>query len=357
MIENRLDECHSRPLFFPDYQSVSNTMTSILTSIEKTKELTNDELEEVASVLELERKQSRSQVASGTRTSYSTILEKGSKVILIRDAYGRGIFLPTNATILISSKDGIEELKLKGNENEKELSMQIGNKQIFYNKHGLYVSFKSIFTKYMCLHGKIKIGLGDRQWPDFLSFQRTAFHWNQCLKMAADRIRMENKISCDEANRRQAIALSRLDLNAKNIEYIESWWTDSETIDLGNGESITVYSTEHPRSLSDMKKIFDFLRPTLKDVDLSEEMADTSYSAAIRIQSIRSSVLTHKIEKVSPMRSLLKGLEMDFAKILSEMDKIVVHSIQSEKLMVDVDGYKMISKEEITKIINPDFDT
>lgn len=277
-------------------------------------------------------------------------IEKGDEAILAFDNNNDSMFLPLNKHIFfkISTKGSISEIRLK-----KESIDEIINKEIILDRHGVYTSFKHVFTKFMIENGdKTQIRSGVYQWDNFGDLFKDAISWIEILRQTTMKIIKEKKMDLSDANDFLSEYLAKLNLNAKNKDYIKNWWYEPEFINTNQGQ-VPIYEIEHPKSREDLIKIYQGINIIFNDMQLDIEDADKSYIASRTLQKMRRRFFKDEKRSLFVEQELIFSiLRKEISKIINESNSFIVKSASIISLKEDIYPLEKIDGEKAINFIN-----
>jgi hypothetical protein len=331
-IEKGLTDSYSRPVYVPaSNEKVPHNLKKIMENFAlNTRELSiiNEELSEPLQTEEVK--------SDDARSNYH--LEPDEHALLLFDVSKNGILVPYNSSILIKGIRGIEEMEI-GSSYSDRLAGELKGSLLFTTASGL---FKSIFAELMIRKaGDITFTRSGFKWDGFMDLLKCSTSWNNLMANYIER--------GGEIRRREeelAVTLSKMDLSAKNPNYIKFWWQRYKEI--GNG--IRIYDIERPRGFKDMEKII--LKMKELDPAAARDTCDPGmiYEASLHIQEIRRFLLKH--DYYSPPGDL-NGITGD---IVDDMDEIIEKSSRlkvdgvADTVIVDViHPFKVMAMAEIEK--------
>ncbi|MBU0756660.1 MAG: hypothetical protein KKF44_01220 [Nanoarchaeota archaeon] len=344
IIRNRLTETRSRPIYLLDEDdSAPDLLKNTLDSLEIDS---NEMLEDISTevIVEFEEDVGHIQTSPVKSMSSHPDINAGEYAILVVDNNKRGMFIPLGASLFIKKDHRLSELQLSDTPSHANLKKELKDIEILVDKHGVYVSFRSIFTKFMMIYGKsIQFRNGPFEWNGFQELLEDASEWIRILEDAVKLYSEKKKIPYEEAEIQIAEYLSSLDLTAKNPDYIRSWWSSYEIVETEKGV-IHLYRVEHPRGLNDIKKIYSGINKILSEIILDPAKAEKTYIASIIIQNFRRSLLKGQIEEISPsMRQLYYRLEREVKDLIQTSPIFRVDLIYMVELSKRVEPFRVMT--------------
>jgi len=269
------------------------------------------------------------------------IFEPSQQAFLVIDSNDFGLFIPENTSLLIL--DGIQLNEISLDVNIKKLEELIKNKRILLDKHGTYLSFRNIFTKFMLEYDKeIAITKGPFSWDNFRKVFIESIQWILIIIRAINMYSEKKSVDVYIAHNEIAKYLSNLDLNAKDENYIKGWWSNYQEVSTQYG-TFPLFNVEHPKSRSDIINIYTGLNQLLPELKLSINEGLRSYVASIFIQNFRRAILKGKISQINPkLRYLFEPLKQQIFSIIESSDTFLVKSIHHVTINKQVSPYKRI---------------
>jgi len=342
IVKNRFAEARSRPLYL---LSETDPVPEFLRQILKDTEiLSNQEIEDIFSELVIEfggaPRTEGGIPAHEIEESTRYRLKPHDTVILVLDSNGRGMFIPPGASICVKEHETIDEINLDAVSSDK-LEKILRHRKILTNTEGLHRSFRSIFIKNMIIHGdKILFRKGPYEWRGFGELFKSAIHWIIVLKTAVRQLSVKTNKSQEEAETELSEYLASLDITAEDPDYICGWWSNYEDVHLGD-KKIPLYKVEHPRSMTDIRIIYEGINGKIPEMQLRLEDAERSYTAAILIQNLRQSILKGKKTKAS-LHRLRVRLESEIKDIVKTSPIFEVSSAYSVRLKKEVEPFRVL---------------
>lgn len=344
----RLTDEGTKPIFVFDEDNKKMAPNLLIKSIDKIEHLPkviktyggnlNSKLNYTSEVSQKWNVQIKS--SGNSRNKYNVNLTSEDEAILVVSRNGLGMFLPLNNNIYIKNKNGgVEELTTS-----KDSFNSLINKEIVLDSEGFYTSFRLLFFNFMLESERnVPIFYHNFQWNDFKSLLIDAFEWLELLRKVFKN-HYESKNFAVDDKYKFAQDISKLNLNAKDPEYIKKFWLcDPVYLETSEG-NIPIYEKEHPRSGNDLVYLYQWLDNTFSDINLSMDDALRSYGASITLQRIRRLFLR---KKESKLPYVLLSLYRDFEKILDRVllnaDSFEVSHANIVKLNDDIIPYKVIN--------------
>gem|GEM_PF-943345 len=344
IIKNRLMEIFSRPLYLlSQNDSAPKFLKTLLKDITA---ISNEDIENISRELIIEFKSITTQKEDisteyGERDSHHW-LKSGENVILVVDKNGRGMFIPSGVSLTIKDNQELDEIYID-TISESNLEKKLRHKKILIDAGGVYRSFRSIFIKKMLMYGnKIVFRRGPYEWKSFQDLFKSAIHWIIVLKVALREFSVKTNRSKEKVESEFSEYLASLDITAENPDYIKGWWSNYENVEIGD-KKIPLYRVEHPKGLSDLKKIYEGINAVLPGMKLKIEEAERSYMAAILIQNIRRSVLKGRLSNPS-LYQLHMQLKREIKEIVENSPVFEVSAAYLVKLVEDVEPFQVMNE-------------
>lgn len=348
ILDNRLTEAHSRPLYILSRGDSSPEMLKEIFN-EKSEELpSNKELVDLSEELVVDSGSygyiTEERILEKTEGSAHPYLQAGENAILVVDSEGRGMFIPSGSTVTVKENHGLAEKNLE-EKSQKKLEKELKGSEVLIDTGGLHRSFRSIFIKNMMEYGSnVTFRKGPHEWKSFQELYQSAIEWILVLREALKKYVEETGKKYEEAEDEFSKYLSSLDLNAENPEYIKGWWADYEIIKTETG-MCPVYKVEHPKSFEDLRKIYRGINEKIPDMNLKIEDAERSYMASILLQGFRRSFLKGK-KLESKLQHIYKQIERKIGNIVEESPVFRVSLVYSVKLACEVEQFKVVDNYE-----------
>jgi len=349
ILENRLTTHLSKPLYIPiEEDSIPPLLKEIMNDVGiQSNETILDLIEE--SVFEFEDMYSYTSRYEGD--SRHSVIQAGERALLLIDFGKKGVFLPEGTTLLIKNDGILEELEIGVLNSIKKLENMLIKKEILLDKKGLYTSFKADFIKLMMIYAKrVIFTKGPFRWDGFFEIFEDSIHWINVIKRTIKEYALMKDISYEKAEKEISVYLASLDLNAKDPNYIKSWWDHYGHIKTESG-IYYLYKVERPKSCNDLIKIFEGIKKLMPNLQLDVLDAYRGYAAAISIQQFRRSLLKGKIKKVAKsLYMLYNQLEKEIKKIVEGTKRFKVNIISIVEIKKEVEPFKII--EDFRKYIS-----
>jgi hypothetical protein len=253
------------------------------------------------------------------------------------------MFVPSGAALLVKDGSGLSEIYLNKNKRDA-LDDVLRYKQILVNKQGIYTSYRAVFTKAAMFYGRdITFRKAGFEWHGFTHLFEDSVRWILILKEAALTCSTRRKISREEAETKLARFLSTLGLNARDPDYIRSWWTNFETLLTEYGIS-HLYNVEHPRSPEDVRKIYHGIKSVLPEIVADEGEADRTYIASLFIQNLRQILLKRRPGQLDPdLYPLYRSLEGEKTHLIEQSPTFTVQQTFYVQTASDVEPLTVVS--------------
>jgi hypothetical protein len=258
------------------------------------------------------------------------------------------MFIPSGASLFIKEGHRPVEISLDNISSDRDLKTKLENKEILVDRRGFYISFRSIFIKFMMTYGKkVIFRKGPHEWNGFQSLFNDAIGWILILEKAIEEYSKKNKISYERAENEFAEHLSSLKLTAKNPNYIKGWWSNYEIVTTEYGV-YRLYEVEHPRGLDDVRKIYKGINDILPEMMLDPANAERSYIASIIIQNFRRSLLKGKIKDINPsLHQLYTRLEKEIKSIVETSPVFKVNLVYDVEIVKEVEPFRVMDDYQV----------
>lgn len=212
------------------------------------------------------------------------LITKGEKILELYDNSGNFVALPVNMDIYVIKSGRLVEL----NTGDSDVINNITGSSIPLDRAGFYASVKARLIYFLMQNGEgIKIN---------------GMAFSEAYKMSRiwlDRLRDISVTMPDLAEK-----ISSLGITARKVYYISTWWHMTETY-----RCVYIYRIERPKSLSDMIKIFQFIRENIGDQNFTDGLAMKCYGACVGVQGVRNRLLHDKYPYLRErLRSMISSL-------------------------------------------------
>ena len=186
IVKNRLTETISRPIYL---LSENDPAPELLKTVLKTVEIPSNEVLQNFSdeiIVEFDENLSYISDTSHFKTEGShPCINSGEYAVLVVDINKRGMFIPAGASLFIKDGYRIAEIQLDDISSTRNLKSKLENKEILVDRRGFYISFRSIFIKFMMTYGKkVIFRKGPCEWNGFQSLFNDAIGWILILEKA-----------------------------------------------------------------------------------------------------------------------------------------------------------------------------
>ncbi|RLG93160.1 hypothetical protein DRO34_01040 [Candidatus Bathyarchaeota archaeon] len=345
IIKNRLNEIVSRPIYL---LSKVDPAPELLKRVLKTVEIpSNEVLKNISNEIIVEFEEPDHFIGTPHLRGEGShpCINSGEHAILVVDINGKGMFIPSGASLFIKEDHRPVEISLDNISSDRDLKIRLENKEMLVDRRGIYISFRSIFIKSMMVYGKkVKFRRGPYEWNGFQSLFNDAIGWISILEKALREYSYKNKITSEEAEKKVAEYLSSLNLTAKNPDYIRGWWSKYEIVTTEYGV-YPLYEVEHPRSLNDLRKIYAGINDILPEMMLDPADAEKSYIASITIQNFRRSLLKGDIEDINPsLYQLYTRLEKEIKSIVETSPVFKVNLVYDVEITKEVEPFRVMDE-------------
>ncbi|MBP1910329.1 hypothetical protein [Methanolobus bombayensis] len=352
IIEKRLLEINAYPLIKPDADVYCPDLLHELFNLvdipdkEQFTRVTESLIEDAKFIMPYSETVSSERIA-GTSDDFTTHLKinTGEAAILCTDAQNRGLFLPLNSNILIRTNETLQEFIVDDTFSINKLKKTLIDNEIVLGKSGLYISFKSIFFRFMIKLGdKLHFQRGPFEWYGFKNLYNDSIYWNTLLERAVNEYAKINHVTLHQSRNHVAKKLAESEITAVNPDYIIGWWTNYEELTL-DCETYNLYKIEHPFTPNDMRIIFSVVKSLCPKLVNDLQIADRSYAAAITLQNLRRNALKRKDKNVDvKYYSIYSRLERELMQIVRNAELFRVSNAHMIKVSCDVEGLKIFDE-------------
>ena len=280
-------------------------------------------------------------ISSETGISHtSTRLKSGREAILILDEYGRGLFVPAGASLLVMDGRKLTEMPVI---TEDMPNPELAGKEIMIDKRGLYLDTKPVFLRYMAQYGeKIIFKSPPFRWTGFTDLYRDSIKWIEFIETALEIYRQVNSVSFREAEEKIASYLSSLGMTARDPDYIKNWWRDPVVIQTIRG-NFKIYHVEHPKSPQDLEKLYKGLSQLVPGLTFDPEEPRRIYAASRRVQELRLSLLKGDMRRwpfyLSP---LFQNFKKEMEVVLETSRRVKIKHARKVRVVREVDAFRFL---------------
>lgn len=337
MMANRLTNEGTKPLFLlNDNDKAPTLLKKSMKKIKNLPEIEKVEANNLNSKINYTYEKSPSpkwtmsirKTQENQQNKYNINIKQNDSAVLVISHDGKGMYLPLNNRIYIKNlNEGIDEITVSS-----DTCSNLINKEIVLDNEGFYTSFRLIFFNFIIESGQnIPILTQNYYWDDFKILMKDAFSWLNILHNIEEKYYKKDsqKVHLFSPKYRLALDISKLNLNAKNPDYIEKIWL-SEPIFLKSSDEIPIFESERPKSVNDLITLYNWINDTFEDINLTKYDAQKVFNAATLIQKIRRDFL-HK--KTRNIQYNFKGLYNEFEEIF---DKVLLNAESFEVLKADI---------------------
>jgi hypothetical protein len=345
IVKNRLTETISRPIYLlSEVDPAPELLKTLLKSVEIPP---NEVLRDISDEIIVEFEELDHFIGTpnlGGEGSHPCI-NSGEHAILVVDINRKGMFIPSGASLFIKEGHRPVEISLDNISSDRDLKIKLENKEMLVDRHGIYISFRLIFIKFMMVYGKkVIFRKGPYEWNGFHSLFNDAIGWISILEKAVRGYLYKNEITSEEAEKKFAEYLSSLNLTAKNPDYIKGWWSNYEIVTTEYG-AYPLYEVEHPRSLDDVRKIYVGINDIQPEMMLDPADAEKSYIASITIQNFRRSLLKEDIKAINPsLHQLYTRLEKEIKSIVETSPVFKVNLSYNVEIVKEVEPFRVMEE-------------
>ncbi len=267
-------------------------------------------------------------------------IRAGEDAILVIDSMENGIFIPINSSLTVKEKDSLAEIELSSVK-DKDLENTLVDKDILVDSEGLHQSFKALFIFYMRKYAESTVfRKGPYEWDGFEEIFIDSQRWINDLRRSVENYVLRKGVDEVAASYNISKYLSTLNLNAGDPDYIKNWWTDYELITLGESKYY-IYRIEHPKSITDIQKMYEGITILFPDMDLDFVNGEKSYLASVFLQDFRRSLLTGK-KLESELQFIHNQIRRDLSGLVKESALFKVMNCFKVKLESEVVQFKIL---------------
>jgi hypothetical protein len=332
-IEKGLTDIYSRPVYVPDKnEKMPLELREIVEELVEDNGKLPDIKEELSEPIQMEE-------VKPDEARSSHYLEPGEHALLLFDNGNNGILVPYNSSILIKGVRGIEEIEIDSSYSDR-LMDKLSGSLLFTSVSG---SFKSVFAELMIRKaGDIKFTRSGFKWDGFIDLLKCSTSWNNLMANYVERGGEETKKMEEEL----AVTLSKMDLAAKNPNYIKFWWQRYREI--GNG--IRIYDIERPRRFKDVEKIIQEMKELEPAATQDTCDPERIFEGSLHIQEIRRSLLKHDYYDLPDnLKGIIGDLEDDMDEIIEKSSKFKFERVADTVIIDKVYPFKVMEMAEIEK--------
>ena len=351
MMANRLTDAGTRPLFLlSENDKAPNLLKKIMGNIEDIPKITKSDANSLNSKLNKVYQTpptpkwtvSIKQTSQNKNNKYNINIKENDYSVLVISHDGKGMFLPLNNRIYIKNlNDGVDEITVSS-----DTCNDLIGKEIVLDNEGFYTSFRLVFFNFIMESGNnLPILTQKYHWDNFKMLMKDAFSWLDLLNHIHDKYYdiEENQVRLFNSKYRLATDISKLNLNARKIDYIEKIWLSEPIFLESSDDKIPIFETERPKSPNDLVILYNWANNTFEDVNVTAIDAEKTYTAAVYLQRIRRDFL-HKRSNKMPynFKSLYKEFEDIFDRVLLNADSFEVIKADMVQITKEVVPYKSI---------------
>lgn len=354
-IIKRLTEKGTRPLFVFDENNRKNAPQLLTESIANIDELLpiKTKKDNIYIIFDYEKTEEETPLENPTKiydvkiknqnskNKFNISLESDDEAILVISKNENGMFLPLQNNIYIKNMNGeVEEIKTS-----KDTCKQLINKKIVLDSEGFYTSFRLLFFRFIS-DSKNKIPIFHRgfQWDNFKSLLNDTFEWLEILRKITIKYEKSNMNFITDSKYKLARDISKLELHAKDPEYISKFWL-SEPVYIETSEvDIPIYENEHPKTREDLITLYQWITENFEDIELSPTDANRSYYAAITLQKIRRDFLRKRKNNIPYAHlDLYYEFQNTIDRVLMNADSFEVSYADIVKIHGEITPYKVVN--------------
>lgn len=334
----RLDEKSEAPALLKD--SLSRIIIPEIHRVTELYEYVMDDLDYIMPYSGANGSENIEKISQESNTYFK--IKTGEPVILCIDPQNRGIFIPLNFSVMIKDGNLFQEVLIDENSSIQSIQKQLQDQEIILGRSGVYISFRSIFFKYMMRwEGKIHFRKGPYEWIGFKRLFNDSVFWIRLLDNAVLSYAEKHSLTVQQSQSEIASALADSGITASNIEYIARWWSYYEEVTLDSG-TYRLYRIERPKSLTDMQIIFKEVQKLCPELMQDIQMADRTYAAAVAIQNFRRKSLKRKKEEMEfKYYPIYSQLEKEIKQIIQNADIFKVVSVHNVTVLDEVEPFKI----------------
>ena len=337
VVENRIDINTNSPIYFSIDDNAPKLLNDALNTIKDAVEPTVD-LIEYFDDYEYEFRENSSNIYQNNNVS-SIKLKSGNLVFLLKDNFGKGLFIPLNHSLTIKQSDySVKDIKLD------EINLDdLKGKEIILN-NDFYTSYKEMFAKFVVEHGKNTIFNSPfKKWSGFYHLFSDAHLWLDATHSLVNSLSQRNNISISESKQYIAQLFTKNGIDVSLDRIINYWLSDPKKLETSEG-ILGIYELEKPRAYNHLEIIFEVLienKDYIPNYHFNSNSVKVSYEAILILQSIRRNFL--KEENIqSKYHYLHKQLLKEIEKIIKLSSSFVISNVDKVSLTKDVSAYRII---------------
>ena len=342
ILRNRINEFYSMPMYILSDEKRAPNILKAATHIVG-GQMNEGQIAELLDEIVVEDQSvasSRSNIQEYFGYTHYSKIRAGEDAIILVDVDDRGMFIPTNTSVSIRNGDLLKEINL-GDINSKDFGKELNGSEILLDVMGFHRSFRSMFIIYMLRYAShVTFRKWGYEWKGFENLLYSSQKWILVLRDAIKKYSELSKVGYLDSENFLAEYLAGLQLNARNQSYIKGWWSDFETLRIGDGE-FYIYSIEHTKSIHDVRKIFRGINDIMPDMNLSIEEGEMSYVASVFIQDFRRSILSGK--NLDPrFLHIHKTIVQSIGEVVKEAQFFKVSNVAKVKIAEEVDQFRVL---------------
>lgn len=305
IISSRTDEKITRPLIKPsDINAVPKLLADIIQQIPDC--LFNQPESDSCKLME-----------DQTHNSVNILDEtlNGIKIFL---SDGTTYVIPSGTPVIVRDDDWFDEIIAEAS--------NLPGKSLIFNRNKLLQSFRRIFTEFMINNYHFPIISSSGKWDNFQVMYNESRAWNHLLESTISRYALENEIEFRKAEIIITNLLSSSGLTAESTDYIPNWWTRIDTIETKEGDEISVFRTERPKNIHDMRKIFGIIENKYPGLSGGVD-PDRVYYASRNLQNMRTRFMKGEWSH-GPENRIYQRIREEIQMILSVSESAIVIRVE-----------------------------
>jgi hypothetical protein len=257
------------------------------------------------------------------------------------------MFIPVDHTVMIRSGGFFSDITIDKSKSDAAVNKILDGKEIIISKSGIYLSFRTIFFKFMMKNGhNISFRKHPYTWEGFEELFISMTRWIRFIEKVVIQYGIREECSPEEAIAVIAEKLAKSGITATEPGTVIGWCKHYEDITLDSG-IYRVYKTEHPFRCEDLNIIFDTLNEIISEAVPEDIDSDKIYAASLCLQNLRNKVLKAKSDDDDPRYKEVRAeLSRELEDVISDAEIFIPMSIQRVMITKSVEPMKHLIEYE-----------
>ncbi|KQC04264.1 MAG: hypothetical protein APR53_03515 [Methanoculleus sp. SDB] len=272
-------------------------------------------------------------------------LEPGEEAFLCFNDENTGIFIPIGRSVMIKDDGFFKDVTTDNSKSDAMIFRSLIGKDVILSRSGLYLSFRTIFFRFMMKNGKrMTFWKQPYMWKGFEDLFNATIEWIRLIEKTADEYAKKTSINREEALVIIASKLTEAGITATDPGTVIGWCTHCEDITIDSG-TYRVYKTEHPFRCEDLRIILHVLSNLVPGAIPKKTDPDRIFAAALCLQNLRQKVLKYKSDSGDQTSlNIRAGLARELQGIVSDAEIFRPIAVQRIKLIKSVEPMRCIPK-------------